>query len=177
MKKPKLPASYAKLARKMAIEFYRSLKRKGTDFDLMPTLARASMQKTQWSADLTDLVAAEITRMCGHSTKMKKRPKRKRKVNQDSAIISALVKKASSAWSPKLAQMAYQDFLKSEYWRLIRNIKLMQGKRTCQDCGSANTSLDIHHLTYSHRGCEHEFLSCLLVLCRPCHERRHKIHK
>lgn len=48
----------------------------------------------------------------------------------------------------------------------------MRDRFTCQDCGSKK-AVDVHHLTYIHRGKEKEHLEDLICLCVTCHKKRH----
>jgi len=75
----------------------------------------------------------------------------------------------------RLAVMQYKGFLKTLYWRIIREYIIAEYK-SCQYCGSKN-QLNVHHLDYSQRGQEYKDLSCLILLCRACHETEHVIEK
>lgn len=73
----------------------------------------------------------------------------------------------------KLAEMPYEMFLQTPYWKLVRSLKLMkQSIKYCEVCGS-NKQLTIHHTTYAHRGSEHLHLDDLQVLCKKCHFNEH----
>lgn len=76
-------------------------------------------------------------------------------------------------WSPSLARMPYQKYLKSGYWKGVRAIKLQGAESKCEKCGSYKR-LECHHLHYNLRGREHMDLSCLQVLCNVCHQAEHK---
>jgi hypothetical protein len=73
----------------------------------------------------------------------------------------------------KLA-MPYSDYLKSDKWKRKRKAALKRAGYRCRDCGAA-AHLDVHHLTYAHIG--REWKTDLIVLCRSCHEKRHRIKR
>ena len=71
----------------------------------------------------------------------------------------------------------YGEYLKSDYWREIREVKAHHCEYRCEKCGKQIklSEANIHHLNYDNLG--HEDLDQLLFLCRPCHEKIHGIHK
>jgi len=75
----------------------------------------------------------------------------------------------------RLKVMQYTGFLKTLYWRIIRE-RVIAEQICCQYCGSKN-QLNVHHLDYSQRGQEYRDLSCLILLCRDCHGTEHIIEK
>ena len=70
----------------------------------------------------------------------------------------------------------YEIFLKSEYWKRVRIMKIEQSGGKCQICGSRKC-LNVHHNSYEHHYKEHKHLEDLVVLCRKCHEKFHDIVK
>lgn len=67
---------------------------------------------------------------------------------------------------------AYDDYLKTDYWKAVsQEVKKRAGWR-CQLCNSQH-DLMAHHRTYEHRGKEMEHLDDLTCLCRRCHEIFH----
>lgn len=67
---------------------------------------------------------------------------------------------------------AYDDYLKTDYWKAVAHeVKKRAGWR-CQLCNSQH-DLMTHHRTYDHRGKEMEHLDDLTCLCRRCHEIFH----
>lgn len=48
--------------------------------------------------------------------------------------------------------------------------KVIERDEVCQDCGTADDILDVHH---KDRNRENNSLDNLVLLCRPCHQRRH----
>ena len=103
-----------------------------------------------------------------------KSPHRRRKrvrSNKPNHKAWCLVKNTDTS---RHAALPYPDYLRTPYWRAIRKIKLFAAGRKCENC-SAVRRLQVHHLTYSHRGREHEALETLRVLCRACHEGAHNI--
>lgn len=73
-----------------------------------------------------------------------------------------------------IKRMNYHEFLKTPYWKTVRDKKLKKAEYTCQVCGRNNVQLNIHHTTYSIRGYEHKNLDKLTCLCADCHNRHHK---
>lgn len=84
-----------------------------------------------------------------------------------------LLNMAKYKWSGWLPNMRYEDFLLTEYWNLIRQAKLENAGSRCETCNTPEL-LQIHHLTYKHRGMEHEHHETLIVLCDGCHKKRHR---
>lgn len=66
--------------------------------------------------------------------------------------------------------MPYEQYLKTEHWKLIRQQKLIQADYRCQICNSAHGP-EVHHRTYERLG--HEDLADLTVLCGDCHSKFH----
>jgi 5-methylcytosine-specific restriction endonuclease McrA len=69
----------------------------------------------------------------------------------------------------------YKDYLQTERWRTIsRTLKSMAGYR-CQRCGAKKQEheLNVHHLTYAHKGEEERHTEDLIVLCEDCHWKEH----
>jgi hypothetical protein len=92
---------------------------------------------------------------------------------QLSERATRLLNIAKSKWNGWLPNMRYQDFLLTEYWNLIRQAKLEISGSRCETCNTSEP-LQIHHLTYKHRGMEHEHHETLIVLCDGCHKKRHR---
>ena len=64
----------------------------------------------------------------------------------------------------------YDDYLKSEEWRVKRYVTLELAEHRCQVCYS-DKELHVHHRTYKNFGKEHH--SDLTVLCNHCHSLHH----
>ena len=90
-------------------------------------------------------------------TKSNKKKKRQRSVKQ----------------KPKTPKEKYKEFLKSNYWKQVKNMVLERDNYTCRGCGS-NSQLEVHHLTYKNHFSEHKHLDDLATLCRNCHELSHE---
>lgn len=71
------------------------------------------------------------------------------------------------------AKAKYKRFLSSEYWRVVREIKIKESGGRCAVCGSSD-NLQVHHRSYEHHGNEHLHLDDLVVLCGRCHTLFHK---
>jgi hypothetical protein len=78
----------------------------------------------------------------------------------------------------ELASMSYRDFLDTDYWLYLRDYVVMARGMRCEAChhvvGLLQDSLELHHISYDHRGSEWRHMEDLKVLCRVCHaqERR-----
>lgn len=72
----------------------------------------------------------------------------------------------------------YPEYLRSAYWKKVReNVLRTRGKR-CELCGTgrfSSTVLHVHHLTYERVGAEQA--DDLAVLCRDCHKSLHSLPK
>lgn len=72
----------------------------------------------------------------------------------------------------KRRKMPYADFLQSEYWHNVRKAVLEREGHKCHLCRSPE-SLQIHHITYVHRGDELRHLETVTALCSGCHKKVH----
>jgi hypothetical protein len=94
------------------------------------------------------------------------------------AIAAEIERRAEVAKMP-LNQIPYGDFLETEYWYTLCDHLKFLIDYTCQRCRvrpfPLGRGLNVHHKTYAHRGFEYpDHLSDLEVLCKACHEKRHK---
>jgi len=80
--------------------------------------------------------------------------------------------KNSERHAVELCALPYPEFLKSEYWSLIRTVMVGRSKGECQLCRHLGP-LHVHHKTYDHHGFEHAHLDDLICLCRLCHAKFH----
>jgi hypothetical protein len=77
-----------------------------------------------------------------------------------------------------LRTMPYADFLKTDYWREVRRFVLERSGYRCEVCRrhwpeGSRRAVDVHHMTYEHRGSEYWHQEDLAVLCTKCHEMHH----
>jgi hypothetical protein len=65
-------------------------------------------------------------------------------------------------------------YLQTDHWRALRTEVICIAIHRCQCCGTTDddVNLDVHHLTYERLG--FEIPSDLEVLCRKCHNLKHK---
>lgn len=68
--------------------------------------------------------------------------------------------------------MNYEEYLKSEHWQGVRELKLQSVNYKCQICNS-HKELNVHHRSYDYLFNEHEHPEELTVLCKECHELYH----
>jgi 5-methylcytosine-specific restriction endonuclease McrA len=64
----------------------------------------------------------------------------------------------------------YEDYRRSEIWRMKRKKVLKRAKGICEGCLDAEAT-QIHHITYDHIG--DELLFELVALCDACHRKCH----
>lgn len=74
--------------------------------------------------------------------------------------------------SDNLRGKPYSTFLKSEYWRIVRNKVLVRDNYECLICKS-KYQLEVHHDSYKNHFNEHKHLDDLMTLCRKCHTEHH----
>lgn len=67
----------------------------------------------------------------------------------------------------------YKLFLRSTYWKKLRQVVISRDKRWCVICKRSD-KLHVHHLTYEHHLSEHEHLEDLITLCEDCHNKEHE---
>lgn len=74
----------------------------------------------------------------------------------------------------KTKEQEYKEYLASAAWRLKRKQVLHRAGDKCEVCGMTSyaAKLDVHHKTYDRFG--FESLDDLIVVCRPCHEKKDK---
>lgn len=73
---------------------------------------------------------------------------------------------------------AYQQYLKSPKWQVIRRIIAMRDNYTCQECGcDCRKKFEVHHLHYKYLFREEEHPACLVLLCPECHRRITELDK
>jgi len=72
----------------------------------------------------------------------------------------------------KTKKQLYNDYLRSETWRQMRQVILERCQNHCEDCGELCDKLHIHHLTYARFG--KEWTTDLQALCITCHEKPEK---
>ena len=72
----------------------------------------------------------------------------------------------------EMKALPYVEFLKSDYWLIVRRAVIRRHNGKCGVCLSSD-HLHVHHKSYDHHGEEHEHLEDLIPLCRSCHEKFH----
>lgn len=65
------------------------------------------------------------------------------------------------------------EYLKSDHWRNLRLEKLAKSYARCFYCLRRDLSNDVHHLNY--RNLYNVELDDLVVLCRTCHDKWHRV--
>lgn len=73
------------------------------------------------------------------------------------------------------AKKSYSEKLRDPRWQKKRLEVLERNKFTCQDCGSADKELHVHHCYYESGLDPWEYEDLYLkCLCGECHKRRHE---
>lgn len=75
-----------------------------------------------------------------------------------------------------LRKMNYNDFLRSDHWNQTKESARILGLyKQCYCCGVTREKLDLHHITYRHRGTKQERRDCkgLVAVCKRCHSAIH----
>ena len=73
-----------------------------------------------------------------------------------------------------LKKMKYEEFLQTDYWKLVSEQARINAHYKCQLCGCSDKKLNVHHNTYEHRGEEFKHMEDLICLCEDCHEFYHR---
>ena len=68
-------------------------------------------------------------------------------------------------------KLYYDNYMKSNEWRITRKEVLQRDKHKCFDCGGI--AVHVHHLKYDNLGKPLEKNDCI-CLCAECHFKRHK---
>lgn len=69
--------------------------------------------------------------------------------------------------------LPYEDFLKTPYWYYVSSKVKWAANQKCSSCGRFE-DLQVHHLTYEHRGIESKYPEDLICLCKRCHQEIHE---
>lgn len=70
-------------------------------------------------------------------------------------------------------QQQYDEYLKTEHWRILRNMVLERDGFKCRQCKGME-NLQAHHVFYRPRW-EDSMVKDLVTLCNDCHEKVHGI--
>ena len=71
-----------------------------------------------------------------------------------------------------LKALPYNEYLKSDYWKRVSYTVKKEAGFKCLQCGSRK-KLEVHHLSYEHKGDEMNHLEDLICLCHECHSKLH----
>ncbi len=89
--------------------------------------------------------------------------------SQRQEALDALLRAAAERTQPENRE-AYDDYLRSDRWRKLRDKVLLRARHICEGCLDSPAA-HVHHLTYQHIG--EEFAFELRALCEACHHRCH----
>lgn len=107
---------------------------------------------------------------------------KKEKIRSDTSVKATKKKSQNKPKDP--AYQAYQKYIKSKEFKVLRDKVLERDNHRCQACGRTieeismsgkKLSLQCHHKSYQHVGKnnEEEF-NDLITLCNICHNAMHK---
>lgn len=99
-----------------------------------------------------------------------------KKTKKLNLVVKTNIKINPSIESKLSKKDEYTKFLKSKYWRNIRQLVISRDKRACTKCGRSD-KLHVHHITYINHLREHEHLDDLITLCKDCHDKEHGAKK
>ena len=74
-------------------------------------------------------------------------------------------------------KLFYENYLRSDHWKEVKNRYFSRNERQCCVCGST-ISVDLHHLRYKKRNksiLNRELDHWLAPLCRRCHTTWHRV--
>lgn len=72
-----------------------------------------------------------------------------------------------------MAKQNYSQKLRDPRWQKKRLEIMSRDEFTCRICGDNESTLNVHHFTYSGEPWDVDS-GKLLTICEPCHEREHK---
>lgn len=96
--------------------------------------------------------------------------------NKKPAKSKGKPKKKISGYTNNLRAMKYDDFLRSDHWHQTKErARIMGLYKQCHCCKITKVKLDLHHLSYRHRGTIQERRDCksLVAVCNNCHTAIH----
>jgi 5-methylcytosine-specific restriction endonuclease McrA len=96
-----------------------------------------------------------------------------RTIRLDNVLTDMKIRKVKFPPAKILRALPYKEYLKTDHWKLIREVALYEFNDTCVLCGE-NENLHVHHKSYEHRGEEHNYPNDLEVLCKECHAHEHE---
>jgi hypothetical protein len=110
----------------------------------------------------------------------KKKPIRKKRSTKKKKVIDinkfSLLEHTTKPMSRKfirLTKAEYAKALQNPKWQKKRLQIFERDNWKCKGCGDTETTLHVHHLTYTKRFPWNEPMPNLLTLCRSCHARAH----
>lgn len=112
-----------------------------------------------------------------HNIKQAREDKSKKhntEIRQQREYYANLAKQSQYIDWEILRKEAYNTFLQSDYWKAVKQAKIKEVGKHCEQCNSSE-HLQLHHVTYIHHGIEHKHLDDLKLLCEDCHKHAHKI--
>lgn len=73
----------------------------------------------------------------------------------------------------KLSKLEYSDALQHPKWQKKRLEIFERDKWRCRECGDTETTLHVHHLSYSKKWPWNEPRKNLITYCSHCHKKVH----
>ena len=75
---------------------------------------------------------------------------------------------------PSYRQVQYRAYMGSSRWKRRRLRYFRTFGKQCAACRTDTAPITLHHMTYERLGAELD--DDLLALCRPCHDRLHRLY-
>lgn len=95
------------------------------------------------------------------------------------AYAQGMVHSSPSRASRQIAasdqNLEYIAYINSPEWAVFRAFIIRKRGRRCQQCGTTEGEMNLHHKHYRTFG--HERSRDVLLLCRPCHDALHRLRR
>lgn len=82
------------------------------------------------------------------------------------------MKQRKNSITPEHILKFYDNYVSSQYWKLVRDLVRHRDKHQCVQC-SGKEKLVVHHKTYTNFTNEYNNLDDLVLLCKDCHKKSH----
>lgn len=92
---------------------------------------------------------------------------KKRKVTRKKKVVKKVPYK-------RLSKFEYSKALQHPKWQKKRLRVFQRDKWRCKECGDTETTLHVHHKSYTKKYPWNELMRNLITLCSKCHKKIHK---
>lgn len=125
------------------------------------------MPRPTWQGNIE---AQRLADAAAATLKPKNKKRRRKRKHGPGEKIGLKRRERKGARLRYYSQMAYDDYLQTNWWRKRRKRALRRAKHRCEQCGE-HKRLSVHHLNYKRLGSEKQ--RDLMVLCNRCHDAEH----